>query len=502
MAKASRLWIVEKPDMARNMAAGLCVAYSLTSERKKGFIQLSNGDRVMPLLGHLIEALPVSAYLTEEENKLADYIPLLPIVPPEFKFQPRPERDEKGAAKVRNGKPIPAQQYVVAMEEIRAAREIVNAGDVDREGQLIVDELLVEAGVDPDGATKPVWRFPLVSPKESDIAAQLQKPMDRNGDDKWRRKRLAALTRQQSDWLLGMNGSMAYQSLTGIRSMSIGRVTTPVLAMVVRRDLAIEQFKPRDYFVPVITLADGTQLRWMARADAAGTTGFDEEGRIIDESVAKQIVSLISRGMEGRISEADTRKLTSPPPLPFSLGTLQSTASRQLGLSLKEVTKAAQALYERHKAISYVGTDCQYLPTSLLEDAQKTMASLAKFYPVVAAGANPALVSRAWNDSKVDEHFAIIPKGGLPSGATAAERSVFDTISKRYLAQFYPDHEYLSHKISAVFGKDTFSATRKEVVRQGWKEVESDDAEEGIESEAGQAHADKASDAQRQGRAQ
>lgn len=476
-----KLWIVEKPDMARNLAAGLCAAYGVTSEKGPGYINLSNGDRVMPLLGHLIETLPVSAYLTEEENRLSDYLPILPITPSQFKYQPRPERDAKGEIKQRDGRPVPAQQYLVAIKEIKAAREIVNAGDVDREGQLIVDELLLEAGVDPDGGGKPVWRFPLISPKEADIVLQLQKPMDRNGDDKWRRKRMSAKARQESDWLLGMNGSMAYQSLTGIRRLSIGRVQTPVLAMVVRRDIAIEKFVPRDYFVPVITLADGTQLRWHSREDAAGTPGFDEQGRIIDENIAKQMVSLISRGMSGRISQADSRNMSVAPPLPFSLGTLQSTASRLHGLSLKEVTKAAQALYEKHKAISYVGTDCQYLPTSLLEDAQKTLENLSKAYPVVAAGANPKLVSRAWNDSKVDEHFAIIPKGTLPSGATDSERAVFDTISKRYMAQFYPNHEYISHKIAAVFGKDEFKSTRKEVVRQGWKDVESGNIDDGAE---------------------
>ena len=485
--------------MARNLAAGLCAAYGVTQQKSRGYIDISNGDRVMPLLGHLIETLPVSAYLTEEENRLSDYLPILPVVPDAFKYQPRSERNEKGAVKTRDGTPVPAQQYLVAMKEIKAAHEIVNAGDVDREGQLIVDELLIEAGVDPDGHGKPIWRFPLISPKEADIVAQLQKPMDRNGDDKWRRKRMSAKARQESDWLLGMNGSMAYQSLTGIRKLSIGRVQTPVLSMVVRRDLAIDKFVPRDYFVPVITLADGTQLRWHAREDAAGTPGFDEHGRIVDENVARQMVSLISRGMSGRINQCESRNMSVAPPLPFSLGTLQATASKQHGLSLKEVTKSAQALYEKHKAISYVGTDCQYLPTSLLEDAQSTLASLSKFYPVIAAGANPALTSKAWNDGKVDEHFAIIPKGPLPAGATPAERAVFDTISKRYMAQFYPNHEYISHKIAAVFGKDEFRSTKKEVVRQGWKEVDSDGKDEGAEIEDLDGQSEKSVASQRGG---
>lgn len=467
-----KLWIVEKPDMARHLAAGLAAAYGLTSSRADGYTQMSNGDRVLPLLGHLIEMAPVSTYLTLDQQRAHDYLPFLPLIPKEFQYQPRSERSRDGRAKMSSGAPVPAKQYKIAIQQIKAAQEIVNAGDVDREGQLIVDELLEMAGVDPDGRGKNIWRFPLISPKESDIVAQLQRPMERNGDDKWRRKRLAARTRQTGDWLLGMSGSMAYQSLTGIRNMSIGRVQTPVLAMVVRRDLEIEQFKPRDYFTPVVTLADGTELRWHQRANAAGTPGFDEHGRIIDEAVAKQIVHLITRGLEGSVLNAASTQYKVAPPLPFSLGTLQSTAARQHGMSLKEVSKAAQALYERHKAISYVGTDCQYLPTSMIADAAKTIEALSRMYPVLATGANMALRSKAWNDGKVDEHFAIVPTGALPTAATPEERAVYDTVSKRFIAQFYPDHEFLRHQLAVGFGKDEFRATERQVVKQGWKAVE------------------------------
>ena len=486
----AKLWIVEKPDMARHLAAGLAAAYGIKFSREDGFTQMSNGDRVLPLLGHLIEMAPVSEYLTPEQRSSRDSLPFLPLIPKEFRYQPRPERTKEGKSRMSGGAPVPAKQFKVAMAQIKMAHEIVNAGDVDREGQLIVDELLEMAGVDPDGRTKPVWRFPLVSPKEEDIVAQLKHPMERNGDDKWRRKRLAARTRQNGDWLLGMTGSMAYQSLTGVRNMSIGRVQTPVLAMVVRRDLEIEKFKPRDFFVPVITLSDGTQMRWHGRADAAGTPGFDEVGRIVDEAVAKRIVDLISRGLAGKVLTSASTKSSVAPPLPFSLGTLQSTAARQHGMSLKEVSKAAQALYERHKAISYVGTDCQYLPTSMLEDAAKTIESLAKMYPAIATGANLALRSKAWNDAKVDEHFAIIPTGALPSNATAQERAVYDTVSKRFMAQFYPNHEFIRHRLGALFGQDEFRASRKEVERLGWKAVEGETVTDDEDAGSGEAHAE------------
>lgn len=494
-----KLWIVEKPDMARHLAAGLAAFSGATSKynREDGYVQMSNGDRVLPLLGHLQEMAPVSAYLTPEQNASRNYLSFLPLIPSEFIYQPRPERTKDGAARMSAGRPVPSAQYRIAIAQIKAAGEIVNAGDIDREGQLIVDELLEAAGVDPDGRGKTVWRFPLTSPKESDIVALLKKPMDRNGDPKWQRKRFAARVRQTGDWLLGMNGSMSYQDLTGIRSMSVGRVQTPVTAMVVKRDLEIEGFKPRNYFVPIVTLADGTQLSWHQREGAEGTPGFDEAGRIIDEAVAKQMVSLISRGMPGSVQKAVSEKGSVAPPLPFSLGKLQAEAARQHGMSLKQVTKAAQGLYEKHKAISYIGTDSQYLPTSLLEDAARTVESLARMYPKLATGANLELRSKAWNDAKVDEHFAIIPTGTLPAGATPDERLVYETVSKRFLSQFYPNHEFLRHQLGVLFGKDEFRSSRKEVVRLGWKEVEGESAgdagEEGVEGE-GQAQDQKNTD--------
>ena len=474
-----KLWIVEKPDMAHHLARGLSTFYGVqvsnkSTVRSDGYLKLSNGDSILYLMGHLMEMVPVSDYLTKEQQTASDNFSFLPLIPDRFRFQPRSERTQKGAAQMQNGKPVPIRQYRIAIDQIKKAREIVNAGDTDREGQLIVDELLEAAGLNPDNPNKPIWRFPLQSPKESDIVRLLQSPLDKNNDQKWRCKRYAAATRQQGDWLVGINASMAYQTVTGYRRMSVGRVQTPVLNMVVKRDMQIEKFKAHDYFIPVITLADGTQLRWHRRDGAAGQPGFDGSGRIIDENIARQMVSLIARGLTGKISNAQSKKISESPPLPFSLGTLQAAASRQHGMSLKEATKVAEGLYLKHQAISYVGTDCQYLQTSLLEDAAKTMLALSSLYPKPANGADLSLRSRAWNDAKIDEHSAIIPTGTLPSGASPDERAIFETISRRYMAQFYPNFEYMSHKLAMMFGADEFRATRSEVVRQGWRDVERD----------------------------
>lgn len=480
------LWLTEKPDMARALAGAVATAYGTKvvqgSTTGKGAIELENGHVVTFLFGHMLEHAPPQAYLSKEQNTSGDYLKFLPLMPESFIKYPKADRGAKGEPKLsRDGKPIPPKQFDILMRLLKSAPEIVNAGDTDREGQLIVDELLEYAGIDPLGRNKPVWRLRLENPKQEEIVKLIGKGLEKNGEEKWVRRRLAAQCRSESDWCLGMTSSMAWQQVTGYRRMSIGRVQTPVMAMVVARDRAIANFKPVQYFVPVITLADGTQMRWDCREGAEGAQGFDEFGRIISKSLAEEIVARIAGGLKGTINLADVQKKRELQPLAFSLGTLQSTAARRHGLTLQEVSKAAQSLYERHKAITYVGTDCQFLPTSMLEQSRDTLKALSNIYGKDAHGANLEIRSRVWDDSKTDEHFAIAPTGTLPSNATPEERMVFETISKRYMAQFYPAHEYLRHHLGAIFGQDSFKSVRKEVTQEGWKQVEGvgQDEEEG-----------------------
>lgn len=476
-SRPGRLWIVEKPSVARDLVAGLGLAkgakvVNASSSRADGCYKLSNGDAVTFLFGHLIE--PV--FLSDEAKAARPeeyFAKVLPIKVADFTYQPKADHNKDGTLKMRDGKPVPPAQYGIVVRLIKAAKEIVNAGDIDREGQLIVDELLLHAGVDPEGGTKPIWRMPLVSNKEEDIAA-LVDSLERNGDPKWVRRRQAALARQHCDAATGFNASMAYQVVTNYRRMSVGRVQTPVLNLVVERDQQIENFKPTNYYVPVVMMPDGTELRWHKREGAEGMPGFDAEGRIISEVLGRQIVDRIARGAPGTVKQAESVRGRELPPLPFSASVLASTAAKRFGMTPKEAERAAQSLYERHKAISYVGTDCQYLPQSLADDARATLQMLARMYPQQASGANPELRSKAWDDSKVQEHYAIIPTGRLPETASVPERQVYDTVVKRYLAQFYPAHEFIRHQLGVLFGQDEFRSSRREVTRQGWREVEGD----------------------------
>jgi len=475
-AMVSRLWITEKPSAASNLVAGMLLAFkgvhvtNKGNQSKDGFTQLSNGDIVAPLHGHLIEP----QFLSSEHKKLEmkDYFNVLPIVVKDFQYRPKPDTDKDGKPRLRNGEPVPSRQYTIVTGLMKKAKEIVNAGDIDREGQLIVDELLEHCGIDPGGRHKPIWRLGLVSAREEDIRDQLAAPLERNGDAKWARKRCAALARQHSDAAVGFNGSMAYQAVTGYRRTSVGRVQNVVTTIICDREDAIETFEARNFYVPIITMADGTEMRFFRREDAAGTPGFDAEGRIIDEAVARRMCDLIAAGMKGRVTAAKKVNGSEAPPLPFSATVLASTVAKRTGMTPGQVEKAAQSLYERHKAISYVGTDCQFLPESMLADARATMTCLSRLYPGVAGGANLQLKSKAWNDKKVDEHYAIVPTGKVPENASPEEKAVYDAVAKRYMAQFYPNHEFVTHQLAACFGKDEFRATRREVTRAGWKEVE------------------------------
>jgi DNA topoisomerase III len=471
----SRLWITEKPQAARSLAAGVCAAYNVTianpqSTSKDGFIKLSNGEVITYLFGHLIQA----NFLSPEHKsaRLEEYFDILPIVVKDFKYEPRYEINKDGSVKMSGGKPVPIRQYTIVTGLIRGAKEIVNAGDIDREGQLIVDELLIHVGIDPARPKKTIYRLPLVSDKTDDVRKLVLGLSEMNSDKKWVLKRDSAMARQYCDAALGFNGSMAYQASSGYRRASVGRVQTPVLCMVVDRDEQVRNFKPRNYFVPVVTLADGTEMRFHKREGAAGTPGFDEEGRIIDEAMAKRMCEVISSGRPGRISLARMTSTSESAPLPFSSTVLYSTVSKRTGMLPAEVDAAAQSLKDKHKAISYIGTDCRFLPTSMLEDARSTMTALAKLYPQQAGGSTLSLRSKAWNDEKVTEHYGIIPTGVIPVGMTPGEKAVFEAVSNRYIAQFYPNHEYKTHQVEAFFGDDEFRSTRREVTKEGWKQIE------------------------------
>lgn len=441
-----KVYITEKPKVGRALAEFLGI-----TSKGDGFCEVKGGDIVTWLVGHLIENAEPDAYLTESQRGYGNTA-ALPIIPSEWKSEAKQET---------------RKQLNTVISLLKKADEIWNCGDIDREGQLVSDEVIEYAGFDPAGGRKPVRRVMLVSLNDKDIAKAMAEHRS-NGELEFIQRRHAALSRQRADWMVGINGSRAYAAVASGAKISVGRVQTPTLAMVVERDNEIENFRPKDYFVVTVTLPDGRELAWHGRE--ADHPGIDDDGRIISKALAEEIARRINDGMAGVVDKAVRLDLSQGPPNPFNLSKLQTAVASRFGMSVADVTKICQSLYE-NKLISYIGTDSEFLPESMHGEAKGVISGIAPMYGKDASGANPDIKYPCWNDAKVSAHHAIIPTGVLPSGLSDAEKKVFDTVAKQYIAQFYPKYEYASNVLEVDFGGDKFVAKWQEPLKMGWKAV-------------------------------
>lgn len=469
---ANRTWLTEKPSVAKALAE-----YFGVEKRFPGYYVLKNGDIVTHAIGHLVEQAEPDAYLPETlKGKFfsKEAIPFLMVAESGWIKRPKAERDEKGKIKTRNGDPIPMPQLGIVTKLLKEAKIIVNAGDIDREGQYLADELIEWAGINPDGSQKPVERVLITSLDDKSLKRVIDAPRRSNGEPEFVQGRSAGECRAKADWMIGMAGSRSY-SIAASTVVPIGRVRTPVTRLVVKRTLAIKNFVKQDYFVPIITLASGHELAWDSRKEGGSMQGIDANGRIIDKQVAEDILKNILAGINvAQITEASIEEKKKAPPLPFSGSTLGSTVGKKHGMTAKQVAKAAQSLYEKHKAISYIGTDARYVPESQLVDAPDILKNVAPILSGLTAKADLSKVSGCWNSQKlIDQnsaHHAIIPTGNVPakSALTSDESKVFEAICRRYLSQFYPDYRYNSIQIEAQAGFDVFKSSKTETIDPGW----------------------------------
>jgi DNA topoisomerase-3 len=472
-----KLFIAEKPSMARSIAKNLPGPHS----KKDGYIE-TGGGYVSWCIGHLLETAPPDAYDPKYE-KFPGSFDDLPIVPTTWKL------------KVADGKD---KQVRVIKDLIKKSSEIVNAGDPGREGQLIVDELLEFLG-----NRKPVKRILLNALDDITVQRELNNLFD---NTQFEPLYQAGLGRQRADWLVGMNMSRAYTilgSAAGYRGvLSVGRVQSPTLAIVVRRDREIEAFIPQDYWTikglfNSSTDASGTQF-WAAwlppgastvtkesedeeddedeldNENTSGLTWLDNKNRLIDAVKAKEIASKV-QGKTGIVSEAERKRVQEQPPLPFDLSGIQILANAKWGASIKDALDACQSLYEKGYT-TYPRTDCRYLPESQHQDAAAILQGLLTALPGRAAtinAAQPQLKSRAWNDKKLGEHHAIIPTRQAPdmSQLNPLESKIYNTVALQFLAQFYPPAEVDKAKIIIEVEQEKFMARGRTIVHPGWRDV-------------------------------
>ena len=455
-----RLFIAEKPSLGR------AIADSLPGPQKKenGYIE-TGGGTVTWCFGHILEAAEPGDYAPKWKawpGTPSD----LPIIPEIWKLTPVPKAKD---------------QLKIIKDLLGGASEIVHAGDPDREGQLLVDEVLEYLG-----NKKPVLRIWLSALDEKSVRQALSSLKSNSG---FAPMKNAARARAQADWLVGMNLSRAYtiSARSGgnpVAVLSIGRVQTPTLSLVVARDLEIEHFTPIDFFTVVARIESETSGRF----DAFWTPPdnhptLDSEKRCIDRSEAERIAVRI-KGQEGRLEVKKSEK-SEPPPLPWSLSSLTMEASKKYGLSAKEVLDTAQSLYEK-KLTTYPRTDCEYLPENQKDEVRDILSALSKRtgYAGLVEGADPDCISRAWNTEKVTAHHAIIPTREAGSSQTLSDREekIFDLVCRRYLAQFYPSFRYTETAVTIQLAGEPFRATGKTPLSAGWKSVyrtdEEDDGDE------------------------
>lgn len=467
----SRLFIAEKPSLARAIADALPKPH----KKDQGFIQCSNGDIVTWCIGHLLEQVEPDAY--DERYKkwnMAD----LPIIPEQWQLRPK-----KNVSK----------QLTVIKKLVKQAAHIVHAGDPDREGQLLVDEVLDHCKL--NASQKSTVERLLISDLNLPAVQKALKSLRSNRD--FIPLSVSALARSRADWLYGMNMSRAY-TLLGQKAgyqgvLSVGRVQTPVLGLVVRRDEEIEQFVPKDYFIvdALIPYQDSQgsfdiRARW--KPSEACKPWQDEEGRVLNRKLADNVAQRI-KGQPARVTESEQKQTKQAAPLPYSLSALQIDAAKRFNLSAQQVLDICQALYEKHKLITYPRSDSRYLPKAHFSEAPKVVEAIAnnaKELDGAVRGADLSLKSKAWNDSKVDAHHAIIPtpKKASVNALSGQEMKVYQLIARQYLMQFYPAAIYAEAKLVFEIAGGVFVAKGRQLTFAGWKNLlgQQEEENEGIDT--------------------
>ena len=457
-----RLFLCEKPSQGKDIGRILGA-----TQRGEGCLN-GSGVTVTWCIGHLVEAAAPEVYDAALKRWSLEQ---LPIIPQQWRVEVKPQT---------------ATQFKVVKTLLAKATHLVIATDADREGELIAREI-----IDLCGYRGPIARLWLSALNDASIRTALAKlrpsaetlPMY-----------YSALARSRADWLVGMNLSRLFTVLgrqagyDGV--LSVGRVQTPTLKLVVDRDREIAAFVSVPYWAIDVSLSAGGQTftaQWVA-PDAS----TDDAGRCLQQPVAQQAAQQIRAAGSAQVVSVETERVREGPPLLFDLGTLQEVCSKQLGLDVQETLEIAQALYETHKATTYPRSDSGYLPESMFAEVPTVLDSLLKTDPTLApimGQLDRAQRSRAWNDSKVTAHHGIIPtlEPANLSAMSEKEQAVYRLIRAHYLAQFLPHHEFDRTVADLSCGQQKLVATGKQVVVKGWLLVLAEPEREGSADEDGDA---------------
>ena len=421
--------LAEKPSVARDIARVLGA-----NTPGKGCLK-GGGYVVTWAVGHLVTQVNPEEIDARWKTWRQDTLPMLP-------------------------ENIPLKVIAQSRDQFQCVKTILNAPQVDsvicatdagREGELIFRRIYQMAG-----CRKPFRRLWISSMTEEAIAegfANLRDGADYDG------LYASALCRSDADWLVGMNGSRAF-TLRYDSLLSVGRVQTPTLSILVKRALEIRNFVPENY--------------WEVQADFGGYRGtwIDKDGktRIPDEKTAKEIVSAVT-GREGEVLEVSTERKRVPPPLLYDLTTLQREANARYGFTAQKTLNLAQALYEKHKLLTYPRTDSRYLSHDMRPKVQGILKGMPEPLRALVLSPDKAVDpgKRVYDDAKLTDHHAIIPTGRRPGALTADEQKLYEMVARQLIAAFYPDMEYDAMSAVTGVGEHKFLSRGRAVIAQGWQ---------------------------------
>ncbi len=427
-----KVCVTEKPSVARDIARLLGA-----NDRHEGYFE-GNGYQVTWTFGHLCELKAPNDY-TDQWKWWS--LGQLPMIPQRFGIK---LKDDKGIK----------QQFNVIQNLIAGADEVINCGDAGQEGELIQRWVYQKAGCD-----KPVKRLWISSLTDESIRKGFEQLKSSQEFDNLY---FAGLSRAVGDWILGMNATRLY-TLKYSRSrdvLSVGRVQTPTLAMIVARYREIENFVPVDY--------------WELKTKYCGVTFNSTRGRFKTEGEASGIVEQIKQ-LPLTVTSVETKKGREAPPRLFDLTSLQVECNKKFGMSADEALKTIQSLYEK-KATTYPRVDTTYLSDDIYPQVPGILKAMVPYAnltaPVLALSKLPK-TKKVFDNSKVTDHHAIIPTNVNPAtvAMTPDEKRVYHLIAMRFIAAFYPDCEFNTTTVMAEVGTYGFKATGKEILKPGWREL-------------------------------
>ncbi|PPE66347.1 DNA topoisomerase III [Caldimonas caldifontis] len=484
MSKA--LVIAEKPSVAQDIVRALTPSSGKFEKHDEYF---ENEHYVVSsAVGHLVEIKAPEEYDVKRGKwSFAN----LPVIPPHFELHPIDK--SKGRLNA-----------LVKLIRRKDVTELINACDAGREGELIFRLIVQYAGTAKAAVNKPVKRLWLQSMTPQAIREGFERL---RGDDEMRGLSEAARSRSEADWLVGINGTRAMTAFNsrdgGFFLTTVGRVQTPTLSIVVEREEKIRKFVPRDYWEVRATFgaqAGEYEGKWFDPAWKKNEADPELRADRLWTAAEADAIAEAVRGQAGTVTE-EAKPSTQSSPLLYDLTTLQREANSRFGFSAKTTLALAQALYEKHKVLTYPRTDSRALPEDYLGVVKKTMEMIAsedlpgplrELAPHAAQALKEGYLptkerpnKRVFDNAKVSDHFAIIPTLQAPKSLTEAEAKLYDMVVKRFLAVFYPAAEYLvTTRITTVKAKGkahSFQTNGKVLVKPGWlavygKEAQEDDA--------------------------